>query len=474
MIEEYAKVVMDLSAKLTHAANDLEESNSYYEATYRLQTIGISTPHQMRCLRASIGWGRMYVDAVEERMDLEGFRMGDDAERVKTLLQWWQTNDLDEESGLAHTDAMVFGRSYVTVSAPSEDDDDQDIPIIRVESPMNMWADVDPRTRRVTRAIRLYKNPDNLAEQWATLYLPDETVFLINKDGHWLLDPERPLVAHGMGRVPVVPIMNRERLADRHGSSEITEELRSFIDAASRTMMNMQAASELMAVPQRLLFGVDASELAPNGSPQEVYQAYMAQIMAIGDPQGRAEQFTAAELQNFVNVLQELSKHVASYTGLPPQYLSFSSDNPASAEAIKSAETRLVKKCERKSRLYGGSWEEVMRLATLVMEGSTPPEMQRMQAIWRDPATPTYASLADAAQKLYANGEGVIPRRRAQVDIGYSDEEIEQMEEWTKTEQDEKMNLAEVMLKKGLVKDPNAQPPPGQQSQNRRPPANDR
>src|SRR5690606_12422271 len=170
-----------------------------------------------------------------------------------------------------------------------------------------------------------------------------------------------------LGEVPVVPIINRERLSDRHGRSEITPELRSITDAASRIMMDMQAAAEMMAVPQRVLFGVDAGSRAPNGSPTEGFKAYRAQLLASESPEGKAQQFQAAEAMNFVNVLQEISKHVAAYTGLPPHYLSFSSENPVSAEAIKSSEARLVKKCERKARMFGGSWEAVMRLAMRVM-----------------------------------------------------------------------------------------------------------
>ena len=445
MPKTHAELMQEGVSVLTTCQTDLEESASYYEATNRVETIGISTPEQMKHLRASIGWGRMYCDSIEERLDHEGFRLADNQESVSELLQWWQSNDLDEESGLAHLDALVYGRSYVTVSAPGPDDEDQDTPIIRVESPLNMYVTTDPRTRKVTSAVRLYTNPVNRAEKWGTLYLPNETVYLKQVNGQWAVDSENPTVTHNLGQVPVVPLLNRERLGDREGQSEITAEIRSFTDAASRTMMNMQAASELMAVPQRVLFGVGPEQLAPGGTKAEVLKAYMANILAVADTDGSAQQFSAAELRNFVDVLEELAKHVASYTGLPPQYLSFTTENPASAEAIRSAESRLVKKCERKARMFGGAWEEVMRLAVRIMKGSVPVEMRRLQSIWRDPSTPTYAAKADGVSKLYANGMGVIPKRRARVDIGYTEEEIDQMEEWDEDDKAELIKLADVL-----------------------------
>ena len=430
------KTVNDLANKLSADTFRLEESGAYYDSSHRLKAIGLSTPPEMRFLAANIGWPRMYVDSIEERLDVEGFRLAGQSATDDRLTDWWQANGLDEESGMAHLDALVYGRSYVTVAAPDlTAGDEPGVPIIRVESPLHLFAETDPRTRKVTKAVRLYARDDSPLDRWATLYLPNETVPLIFKNGHWVQDG--PVVRHKMGIVPVVPILNRERLADRDGYSEITPEIRSFTDAAARTMMNMQAAMELMAVPQRILFGVNADDIAGSGSPAEIMEAYLARFIAIESDGASAFQFSAAELRNFTEVLDQLAKHVASYTGLPPQYLSFQSDNPASAEAIKSAESRLVKKCERKSRMFGGGWENVMRLAVKVIDGDVPAEMNRLETMWRDPSTPTWASKADAVVKLMGvNGQGVIPRERARIDMGYNTAERAEMAVWDEEDAD--------------------------------------
>jgi hypothetical protein len=91
----------------------------------------------------------------------------------------------------------------------------------------------------------------------------------------------------------------------------------------------------------------------------------------------------------------------------------------------------LVKKTERKNKIFGGSWEQAMRVAyRAVKGGEIPPEMFRLESVWRDPSTPTYAAKADAAAKLFANGMGVIPRERARIDMGYSITEREEMRQW--------------------------------------------
>jgi len=456
-VPDLTDLIADLSNQLAADAIEMDRDSDYYEAEYRLQSVGIAVPPKMRFLTAAIGWPRMYLDSIEERLDIEGFRLGSSPDAVEEIQEWWQANDLDEESGLAHLEAMIHGRSYITVAHPGPDDEYQDIPVIRVESSRNMIADIDPRTREVTSALRLYKADGRPDEDKATLYLPDATYFFGKRSAEWVLEGS---VEHGLGVVPVVPLLNRERLSDRNGRSEITPELRSFTDAASRIMMDMQAAAELMAVPQRILFGVDPEQIAPNGSQAEVFSAYMAQIFAVSDVEGKAMQFQSAELMNFVNVLEELAKHVASYTGLPPQYLSFSSENPASAEAIRSSESRLVKKCERKARMFGGSWERVMRLGYRVMGIEPPEDIRRLETIWRDPSTPTFAAKADAVSKLYANGTGIIPKERARVDLGYSTEEREQMKAWD----DEDAMSAAVALAASFAERTAGGPPEPEQS----------
>lgn len=433
----YEKQVTELSSLLSGQLMDLEESAEYYDACYRLETIGLAAPPEMRVLSHVVGWPRMYLDSLEERLDVEGFRLAGQSRQIQEMWEWWQANNMDEESCLAHLDAFIYGRSYVTVAAPG-DGDLPGVPLIRVESPRNFYAEVDPRTRKVKRAIRVYSQvtPPHTAEivnpqdARATLYLPNETVFLVSDNGAWRVEGR---VQHNLGVVPVVPIYNRQRAGDREGRSEILPEIRAITDAASRTLMNMQAATEMMATPQRYIFGVPPEALGTTDA--EIREAYMGRLLTFEDAEGKAGQFTAAELRNFVEVLQELAKHVASYTGLPPQYLSFSSDNPASAEAIRSSESRLVKKCERKARMFGGAWEEVMRLCLRVLDREVPPEMARLETVWRDPATPTFAAKADAVTKLYSNGMGIIPKEFARIEMGFTDEQRREMREWDRDDE---------------------------------------
>lgn len=440
MASTYSEHVDHLERKLRADQPALKASQSYLDSEYRLETIGLGAPPEMEYLNVRVGFSSVYLGAIESRLDVEGFRVAGESDNIDELWQWWQDNDLDEESSLGHMDALTYRQSYITVSAPTKDDD-TDSPLIRLESPLWMYAESDPRTRKITRAVRLYTtSEDSAVPDKATLYLPDETIYLARNGGlndTWVADGKP--VNHQLGIVPVVPLTNKAKLSNRYGQSEISPELRSMTDAAARTLMNLQAASELMAVPLRVFFGVNKEQLVGDGAAATVNDAYYARIIALQNEAAKAFEFSAADLRNFTEELSEITKQVASYTGLPPQYFSFNSDNPASAEAIQASEARLVKLCERKARMFGGSWEKAMRLGMRVLGREVPKEYQRLETVWRNPATPTEAARADAASKLYANGQGPVPKEQIRIDLGYTATQREQQRVWDRQELQEQM-----------------------------------
>lgn len=423
----------DAVAEFEDHQQGFADSEAYYNGEARDLAIGIATPPPLRKLLAQVGVPRIYVNAIAERLIIEGFRLGGAGETDEDLWAWFRANRLDVQSYQAFRDALIYGRCYITVAANGDDEADSDdpllvpdVPIIQVESPKSLYAEIDPRTRKVVWAVRVVKdaNDETVA---ATLYTPDKTEIYIAGEQGLSLDNT---INHGLGVVPVVPMVNTAGSGDLVGESIITPEIRSITDAMSRAMMNMQTTSELMATPQRIIFGSSVDEL--NKDNMSALELYTASYIAIEDPQGKAIQLPAAELRNFTEGISHMMKMAAAYTGLPPQYLSFSNDNPASAEAIRSSEARLVRTCEALGAVFGDAWEQVMRIALLVQGTKLTLDHFRMETVWRDPATPTFQAKADASQKLYASGNGVIPKEQARIDMGYTPEQRKQMEEWDK------------------------------------------
>lgn len=411
----------------------VELNNRYYDGSFRLEALGMSLPPEIEGLYTVVNWPRLVVSAIEERLDIEGIRIGDDPDPDEEMWSWWLHNDLAEQSTLLHTEAFVTGRAFITVGF---DEDTPEIPRICAESARTMSADVDPRTGAVRAAARFYSPDHEFGGQpsRATLYLPEATRFVIRDQGRWVPDPDLPDVEHGLGVVPVVPVVNRARLG-QHNGRPLFEDIKGLTDAACRTMTNLQAAQELMAVPQRVVFGVSSQDFVDeHGEQIPKWQAYLGRLLTFPDTEGKISEFTAASLNNYHGTIQAYARQVSALTGLPIRYLGVVSEsNPAGADAIVADESRLIKLAERTARALTIPWRRAISLGRRMVYGDTRrPETIDVQ--WRDPATHTQSALADSVVKLYTasnQNEGpLIPRLEAWKRLGYGPEDRRRLESY--------------------------------------------
>lgn len=377
-----------------------------------------------RLQQVVIAWPQLVVDALEERLDPTGFRLPK-GEPLDELWRVWQANNLDEESQLGRVDALVMKRSYLCVGT---NEDDRDTPLVTVESPLEVFADINPRDRKTRAAIRYYDQPATdarMREEFATVYLPDMTVWFDQTKTGWA-EVQRDV--HNLGRVPVVPMVNRARIGDRYGKSEITPVL-PLVHAANKQATDMMVAGEFIALPLRGLMGVGPADFEDaGGNKLTALQALMGRLLTIPNEDGQAKsfEFTSANLKNFHDSINQLAQLVASIAGLPPDYMGLTTENPPSAEARRAGEVRLVKRAERRQVPFGGAYEATSRLVKRFQDGDWDPQFARLETMWRDASTPTVAQTADAAVKKHA--ERIISTRQAQEDCGYTDGQIKRMD----------------------------------------------
>jgi hypothetical protein len=399
LTDDEAALVDKLAAQVLAKRFRMELHNAYYEGSYRIADLGISVPPQMRTLRIALGWCRVGVDALDARLNLEGFRYPDSADVDADMMDLYASNLMSSESQMAHVDALVFGHG---VAAVGTNEDTPDLPLITVESPLDFACRWDARTRTMTAALRLFGSQ---AARQATLYLPDETVSLEQTTGGWsVVDRDQ----HKLGEVLVERIVNRARSYDREGASEITPELMSITDAASRTLLGLSVAQEFYSAPQRYILGADeASFMGPDGQPKSGWETYMGRVLALErDADGNAPtvgQFTPYDPSTFTKVMDMYARHVSSITSLPPHVLGYTTDNPASADAIRSSEHSLVTKANRKTVAFGKGWANLMRKALLV-RGQPPDDAHLIVPVWGETATPTIGATTDAIFKQVSMG----------------------------------------------------------------------
>jgi hypothetical protein len=404
--EDEKQIITLLRTDLLAQRVKLELLDAYFNGEQVIRDLGISIPPQLKTLHTVIGWPRIGVEALEQRLDLEAFRWADGADAAE-LEEIAEANDLYDESSLAHLDALTYGREYVTVG--SADDDDAP-PIITYESPLDMTLAWDARLRKPLYALRECQDrydfgltPD---ERLITVYLPDQTIHAVQAGSDWkVLDRDK----HGLGVVTVLRMANRQRTGDRVGKSEITPEVRSITDAACRRLMGIEVAAEFFGAPQRYILGASESAFQDaEGNAKSAWETYIGRVLALErDEDGNVPTvgaFTAHDPSGQTKIIDLYARIMSSQLSVPPHMLGYTSDNPASADAIRSAEGALVKKAERRIRRFSATHRATMHLALWVRDGERPDPARRIDTVWRNPATPTIAAQTDAAVKMVAAG----------------------------------------------------------------------
>lgn len=420
-------LVTNLAQTLTTSRVETGRLNEYFEGMHRLKQLGLSIPEELKRFTVFVNWPRVAVEAVEQRLDVQGFRMAGGAADT-SLWDVWQYNNMDERQVFAHTDALALARSYVCVGSNPED---PDFPLISVESPAEMIAVRDPRTRRVTAALRLYSSSTQRGvDDRATLYLPNRTRWLRLEGGEWVdeFDPDE----HNLGAVPVVALVNRNRatrLRDSivEGVSEMADII-PIADSASRAVTNTQLAQETVAVPQRAVLGATRGDFVDgDGNPLTAWQSYFGAVWALANPEAKPFQFDAADLKNFETVVNMYARLASGVAGLPIEYFGLNTQNPPSADGQRAGETRLIKKAERRQVTFGHAWESVQRLVLRFRDGDWSADARKMETIWRDAGTPTVAQVTDAVVKRFQ--VGLIDWETAQERLGESPEAIQVMKQ---------------------------------------------
>lgn len=374
---------------------------AYYEGRIRVRNLGISIPPKLANLDTIVGWPGTVVDVLEERLDWQGW-VSDTDEDPFGLAEVYRDNGLAVDASLGHLDSLIYGTAFVIVGTGYKGEPQ---PLVTVESPRSVTGEWDGRLRRLGSALSVNSSENGTARE-VTLYLPDETIIASKRSGIWR---EVDRDEHKMGRVPVVMLPNRPRASRMEGRSEITRPLRSLTDQGVRTLLGMEINREFYSAPQRYVMGVgeDAFQSA-DGTTLTGWEAVMGRMLAMPrDEDGNVPtvgQFNPASPTPYLEQVRGLSQMVGAEGAIPASYLGFVTDNPSSADAIRQAEARLIKRAERRQVVFGRAWREVARVALQVRDGVVPDNFGEISSRWADAATPTRAAAADEAVKLIGAG----------------------------------------------------------------------
>lgn len=347
----------------------------------------------------------LVVDATAERLNIEGFRIGNSSEADDETWRIWQANHLDADSGKAILEALIGGCSYMLVAPNAKD---PITPLVYVEHASQAVVEFVPGTSRRERAAGLKLWVDDWTGQTnATLYLPDKIYkYQAPKRAEGVaVDPrwERRVVrgeswpaVNPLGVVPLVALENNPRLLTG-GVSEIDDVIE-IQDRICKTLADRLMTQDFGAFPQKWASGFPDEDAQGNRTRVDVGRNRM---VTSDVAETRFGQWDAAPLDPYSAAKREDAKDIASRTRTPAQYLLGELTN-VNGETLKAAESGLVSKVRQRMVPLGDGAEEVVKLFRAA--AGLPDTGETIETIWRNPEFRTEGELVDALVKMSTIG----------------------------------------------------------------------
>lgn len=378
---------------------------------------------------------RVAVNAVAERIVLEDVSASVDGRDVSDVARSLiQDSDLPMTLQATIVDMLAVGSAYLIVWA-----DEQGRPVVTGESAEQVAVERDPITRAVTEAVKRWEVTDAngvVVEEHAVRYLPNEIVHLTRDDKRGKFT-YRSSVPNPLGVVPVVPLINIERIHDDVGAS-VVDDLAPLLDALNKLMADLLTTSEAVARPKRYATGValeddealwdadagfsadDDQDPAPvtedTGDVRPPF-ADSDDMWITEQAEAKFGQLPGADLTGYRTGVELVIQQIMAVTSLPAHMVGITTANPATAEALRASEVALASNASSRIRVVSRPMEWAVRLLVAVAEGVAPDRVA-VNLQWADPTTRSVAAEADAAVKLHAEGIVTDDEARQQVGTG--------------------------------------------------------
>ena len=396
-------VLNELLDTLSAKAHINLRRSRYVDAKQTTRHLGIAVPPQLEDVETVIGWPEKSVSALEARIDLDGFVLPGGTADDFGVNAIWSANRLSVEATEAHTSALKYGVAFLAVMM-----DDAPQPVIRNLSPTNSTVIWDRNKRRAAAGVTVTRGTTQSVEQFI-LYLPDQIVTGTYLDARWRLER----VPHRLGRCPIAVLPYRPSSESPLGRSRVTQAVMSITDRAVRSLLRMEVSAEFYSSPQRAILGADESMfMDADGNPVPKWTAtvsrYLAAPLVEGEDgkthQPSIQQFPQMTMQPHMDMVRSDAAMFAGETAIPVNALGIIHDQPASDAAMLTAYLDLNKLAERAHDSFGYGWSDAMQMAIQMRDGFLPDGADELAPRFRDPSTPTRASVADAVTKEISVG----------------------------------------------------------------------
>ena len=379
--------------------------SDYYDGRVVARSLGIAVSPEFDQLETVVGWPGTSLDVLHERRSLDHFEVTGSADLQDELDAVLDENDWVSEFPQTLLNEMLHGIAFIAVGRSL----DNSRVVVLPTSATRMTCEYNRGDRRITAAASSDEPVRQGDPRQATFMKPDRTIVVELVGGRYKVTNEYP---NPSGIVPVERFVNRQRLDEPWGKSEITPTVLSATDRAVRTLQAMEVAREFFSMPA--LFALNVAQDAfvdKDGNQVSAWESYWGKLKALSGPvdedgepgklQPDIKQIPGAAPTPLIDMIKMDSMIVAAETGIPPGSLGFVTDNPASGEAMAFYENRLVKRARMRNKVDQGPTSRVARLV-LMAQGHAPDSIPSIKPVFDKPETFAPSSTTDAVTKQVA------------------------------------------------------------------------
>lgn len=391
----------------------------YYRKKNSLKDLGISIPPQLKTLETVLGWPAKSVDMLAARSIFDGFVYEEEVSQgIEDILR---ENKFRLMYKQATTSELVHSCAFITVSKGRPGEPKVLISFYSAENGAAIW---DSRLKRIECGFTVVEvDEDNGQPTWINLYTDEAVVECRRENGHWVSNKLR----HAQGR-PLMEAMAYCPDLDRPmGKSRISRAVMSTTDSAVRTALRSEVSAEFFTSPQKYMLGVDDAIFADKTK----WETYIGNILAITrDEDGNIPtvgQFSQGSMQPHTDYMRSLAAQFAGETNLPISSLGIIHDNPASAEAMRVAETYLIMEAESLNETNGDALRNIGLLVHAISQNTTidrlPDAEKSIEPRFRNPSMPSVVSQSDAIIKQASAIPWLAETEVALEELGYNKEQ---------------------------------------------------
>lgn len=384
----------------------------------------------------SQNWSAVVIDAVTDRISLEGFSIPQDTGAEKLLEAVFKDGQMLLEADEAHRAALIAGEAYV-IAWPNEE---TGIPELYYQDGRMVHIFTDPESpRRKCMAVKWWDDDDN--KRRLTLYYPDTLVYLIStgtSDDVSEANSFEPfsddwVVKNPTGIIPVFALRPELR--------RVKSDLKNVVplqDAINMLFADVVVTGETAALPQKWIISNAAELTRMRSGPNTIWHLPPGDM---NEQPTSVGQFPVVSLDSFLNSIDKIVSALAAITRTPKHYF-FLSGGDVSGEALVTMEGPVNKKARDRIARFDPVWIEIAQFILTLLGQNVPAS----SIVPRWAAVETIQPLTQAQIVSTEVGAGV-PLVTSLLWHGRSEAEIAAM----RAEKDEESQAASASLGQALI-----------------------